>query len=353
MKKIITIIWARPQFIKHAPVEKIIKKYAENIVIHTWQHFDKNMTDIFFTQLWIDKPSYNLGIHGWNHGSMTWKMLEKIEDIVLKEKPNLIVVYWDTNSTLAWSLVWSKLHIPIIHIEAWLRSGDKKMPEEINRIMTDHVSEYLFCPTSTAINNLKIEWITKWVFRVHDPMYVTVNFFKDQAEKINIIDKLWLKKWEYFFMTMHRPSNTDSKEQLQSILNLINWLSKKIIFPLHPRTKQKIKDFWLTYWKNIYMIEPCWYIETLNYILNSDWVLTDSWWLQKEAYILNKNIFTLRDTTEWIETVNSWKNTLLLDKSGDLLSNSKELIENYRWWEYSNHYWMWESLEKLFKKILN
>ncbi len=352
MKKIITIIWARPQFIKHAPVDKIIKKYAENITIHTGQHFDKNMSDIFFTQLEIDKPDYNLQIHWSTHWKMTWNMMIEIEEIILKEKPNYIVVYWDTNSTLAGSLVGSKLNIPVIHIESWLRSGDKKMPEEINRIMTDHVSEYLLCPTETAINNLKLEWIDKWVIRVQDPMYLTVNYFKDIALKNSYIDKLWLEKNDYYFVTMHRPSNTDNKEQLESIINLFNNLNKKVLFPIHPRTKKRIEEFNIELWSNIALIEPCWYLETLNYMYNSDCVLTDSWWLQKEVYILWKNIFTIRDTTEWIETVETWRNKLLLDVKWNLLENSKDIIEHYRWGEYEDFYWKWEKLDSLFNKIL-
>ena len=352
MKKIITIIWARPQFIKHAPVDKIIKKYAQNIVIHTGQHFDENMSDIFFQQLEIDKPDYNLDIHGWNHGEMTWKMMIEIEKIVLKEKPDFILVYGDTNSTLAGSLVWAKLHIPIIHVEAGLRSFDKKMPEEINRVLTDHVSAYLLAPTKQAIENLKNEWITKWVFRIQDPMYLTVDHFIEKARKLNLLEKYGLKKWEYYFLTMHRPSNVDNKEQLESIVNLLNNLNKKVLFPIHPRTKSRLENFNIKLWKNIITIQPAWYLETLYFMDNADAVITDSGWLQKEAYILWKNIFTVRNTTEWIETVEIWRNKLILDKNGKLLNNVKEMIENYRWGEYKNFYWEWEELEDLFSKIL-
>lgn len=352
MKKIITIIWARPQFIKHAPVDKIIKKYAENITIHTGQHFDKNMSDIFFNQLEIDKPDYNLQIHWTTHWKMTWEMMIEIEKIILNEKPDFIVVYWDTNSTLAGSLVASKLHIPVIHIESGLRSGDKKMPEEINRIMTDHISEYLLCPTETAIENLKKEWLEKWVIRVQDPMYLTVNYFKNKALKKDYIWKLWLIKNDYYFATLHRPSNTDEKKQLKSIINLFNSLNKKVLFPIHPRTKKKIEEFNIELWNNILLIEPCWYLETLNYMYNSDCVLTDSWWLQKEAYIIWKNIFTIRNTTEWIETIESWRNILLLNSEGVLLENSKELVEEYRKGKYVDFYWKGESLDSLFDRML-
>lgn len=352
MKKIITIIWARPQFIKHAPVDKIIKKYANNITIHTGQHFDENMSDIFFTQLEIDKPDYNLKINWSTHWKMTWEMMIEIEEIVLKEKPDFIVVYGDTNSTLAGSLVGSKLHIPIIHIESGLRSGDKRMPEEINRIMTDHVSEYLLCPTETAIENLTKEWIKKWVIRVQDPMYLTVNYFKEKALENDYIWSLWLTKDDYYFATTHRPSNTDDKKQLESIINLFNTLNKKVLIPIHPRTKKRIEEFNLKLSDNIVLIEPCGYLETLNYMFNSSAVLTDSGWLQKEAYILWKNIFTIRDRTEWIETVDSWRNKLLLDEKGILLENSNDLVENYRWWEYEEFYWEGESLDNLFSRIL-
>lgn len=346
MKKVITIIWARPQFIKHAPVDKIIKKYAENITIHTWQHFDENMSNIFFTQLEIDKPDYNLNINWSNHWKMTWEMMIKIEEIVLKEKPDFILVYGDTNSTLAWSLVASKLHIPVIHVESWLRSGDKKMPEEINRIMTDNVSDFLLCPTEIAIDNLKNEWIEIWVYRVQDPMYLTVNYFKEKSLEVdnNFSD--------YYFATIHRPSNTDSKEQLKSIFDLFNSLNKKVVIPLHPRTKSKLNEFSIKISENIKIIEPCWYLETLNFLNNSEAVITDSWWLQKEAYILWKNIFTMRDTTEWVETVESGKNMLLLDSDWKLILNVRDVIESYRGWKYVNYYWEWESLDNLFKKVL-
>lgn len=353
MKKVITIIWARPQFIKHAPVDKIIKKYAQNIVIHTWQHFDANMSEIFFKQLEIDKPDYNLNINWWNHGEMTWTMIIEIEKIVLIEKPDFIVIYWDTNSTLAWALVWSKLHIPIIHIESWLRSFDKKMPEEINRILSDKVSDYLFAPTNEAVKNLKSEWITSWIYKSEDPMYTTVNYFKEKAISLNIIWKLWLTQWSYYFATIHRPSNTDFKEQLISIINLFNSLNKKVLIPIHPRTKKKIEEFDIKLGENIILIEPCGYLETLNYIYNSSAVITDSWWLQKEAYILQKNIFTMRNVTEWVETVNTWRNKLLLDKNWVLINNASDLIENYRGGEYINFYWEGESLDSLFKMILS
>lgn len=352
MKKVITIIWARPQFIKHAPVDKILKKIAQNIVIHTGQHFDKNMSDIFFQQLEIDKPDYNLEIHGWNHGEMTWKMMIEIENIVLNKKPDFILVYGDTNSTLAGSLIGAKLHIPIIHLEAGLRSFDKKMPEEINRILTDHSSTYLLSPTKQWIENLKNEWITKWVFRIQDPMYLTVNHFIEKARKLNLLEKHWLKKREYYFLTMHRPSNVDNKEQLESIINLLSSLNKKILFPIHPRTKSRLESFGIKLWENIIIIQPTWYLETLYFMDNSDAVITDSGWLQKEAYILWKNIFTIRNTTEWIETVETWKNKLILDESWKLLDNAKDLIENYRWWEYKNFYGEGGNLEDLVGKIL-
>ena len=352
MKKVLSIIWARPQFIKHAPVDKIIKKYAQNITIHTWQHFDTNMSDIFFEQLGIDKPEYNLNIHGGNHGAMTWEMMIAIEAIVLSEKPDYILVYGDTNSTLAWSLVASKLYIPVIHVEAGLRSGDKKMPEEINRIMTDHVSTYLFSPTDAALENLKNEGITQWVVKIQDPMYLTVQFFREKSESLNILRQWWLRDKEYYFCTFHRPSNTDKLSSLQQIVDLLNNLNKKVIFPIHPRTKQKVKDFWLEFSKNIIIIDPVWYIETLYYIQNADAVITDSGGLQKEAYILWKNIFTLRDTTEWWETIMSWRNILLLNHDGKLLPDAQNLIENYRHGEYIDFYGQWKDLESLFANVL-
>ncbi len=352
MKKVLSIIWARPQFIKHAPVDKILKKYAQNITIHTWQHFDVNMSDIFFQQLWIDTPEYNLNIHGGNHGTMTWEMMIAIEAITLSEKPDYILVYGDTNSTLAGALVASKLHIPVIHVEAGLRSGDKKMPEEINRIITDHVSSYLLCPTDTALENLKKEWILDWIIKIQDPMYLTVQFFREKSACLNILGHWWLREKEYYFCTFHRPSNTDNVLSLQQIVELLNNLDKKVIFPIHPRTKQKIQGFWLKFSKNILLIDPVWYLETLHYIQNADGVITDSGGLQKEAYILWKNIFTLRNTTEWEETIISWRNILLLNHQGKLHPDAQDLIKNYRGGEYIDFYGQWQDLESIFANIL-
>ncbi len=353
MKKVITIIGARPQFIKHAPVDQIIKKYAQNVVIHTGQHFDKHMSDIFFKQLEIDEPNYNLDIHWWNHWEMTWKMMMEIEKVVLEEKPDFILVYGDTNSTLAWALVWAKLHIPVIHVEAWLRSYDKKMPEEVNRVLTDHISTYLLAPTDQAIHNLQKEWITQWVFKIQDPMWLTVNHFLPKAKELNLLSKYNLQKWGYYFLTLHRPSNVDNSEQLKSIIDLLSSLDKPVVFPVHPRTRQRLEQFNIKLWDNIIALNPTWYLETLYFVYNSDAVLTDSWGLQKEAYIMWKNVFTIRNTTEWTETVKTWKNKLILDDDWNLLPEAKDLIEKYRWWEYKDFYGEGEELDDLFDKILS
>lgn len=353
MKKAVTIIGARPQFIKHAPVDRIIKKYANNITIHTGQHFDTNMSDIFFQELEIDKPKYNLSINWWSHGKMTGEMMIKIEEIVLQEKPDYILVYGDTNSTIAWALVGVKLHIPIIHVESGLRSWDSKMPEEINRILTDKISQILLCPSDTAIENLKNEGITQWVYKTQDPMYLTVNYFKKKALELDFISKLWLEKYNFYFATIHRPSNTDNKEQLESIIRLFDKLNKKVVFSIHPRTKHKLEEFQITIPNNIIFLQPCGYLETLHYMANSDAVITDSWWLQKEAYILSKNIFTVRNTTERIETVNNGKNKLIVNKNEEIIPEAKELIEHYRGGKYIDCYWLGESLDVLFERALS
>lgn len=302
--KIVVVIGARPQFIKHAPFEIACKGKIELILIHTGQHFDSNMSEVFFNELGMSKPHYLLQTGGGNHGAQTGLMLQEIEPIVLKENPDCILVYGDTNSTLAGALVGSKLHIPIIHIEAGLRSFNKDMPEEINRILTDHVSEMLFTSTSSAILNLKKEGITENVFLLGDIMADSVNLARTVNEK-----KSRPLEEPYYFVTVHRPYNTDKKERLIELLTILNDLDKKVVFPIHPRTRNLAKTFEieLLTFKNIIFLEPLSYFENIQYLTYSDHAITDSGGLQKEAYILQTPCITVRSETEWIETMEeSW-----------------------------------------------
>lgn len=326
MKKIITIIGARPQFIKAAMVSKALDKEIEEIIVHTGQHYDKNMSDIFFEQLEIPKPRYNLGIGSGFHGAQTGEMLIKIEEVLLKEKPDYVMVYGDTNSTLAGALAASKLLIPVIHIEAGLRSFNMKMPEEQNRILTDHISTVLICSTQTAVDNLKNENITKNVYLTGDVMCDSAIYFSNLAEKkinltnINLIpiyEKRKIKEW--YLTTIHRQENTMDNKNLTNILEVFEKLDKMVIFPVHPRIKKMVNELnEKNKYKNIYFVEPVDYLTMLYLTKNASKVITDSGGLQKECYILDTPCITIRDQTEWIETLNNGYNILSKPEKNEL-----------------------------------
>lgn len=316
--RIVTVIGARPQFIKAAPFSEVFRKNNEEILVHTGQHYDVNMSDIFFDELMIPKPKYNLGVGSGNHGKQTAIMLEGIEEILLKEKPDGLLVYGDTNSTLAGALAASKLHIPVYHVEAGLRSYNKLMPEEQNRILTDHISFMLLCPTQTAVDNLKKEGITVGVVNTGDIMYDAVlrnvaianekyssglwfeEILKYNGKIRNITEK------EYYLATIHRAENTDSPEKLLKIFLAFADLDKPVLLPLHPRTKKLLESIQVDL-KNIIIIEPVGYLLMLYLTSNAHMVITDSGGVQKEAYFLKTPCTTLRDQTEWVETLeNSW-----------------------------------------------
>jgi UDP-N-acetylglucosamine 2-epimerase len=316
--KLITIIGARPQFIKAAPFSEGFRKDHNEILVHTGQHYDANMSDIFFDELGIPKPDYNLGVGSGSHGKQTARMLEKIEDIILNEKPDGLLVYGDTNSTLAGALAASKLHIPVYHVEAGLRSYNKFMPEEQNRILTDHISDMLLCPTQTAVDNLKKEGITTGVVNTGDIMYDAVlrNIGLANQKYANgaWLDEILsghgktnkLTEKEYYLSTIHRAENTDDPEKLSNIFKAFSELDKPVLLPLHPRTKKMIEDLDVDL-NNIVIIQPVGYLLMLYLTSNAYMVVTDSGGLQKEAYFLKTPCTTLRDQTEWIETlVNSW-----------------------------------------------
>lgn len=310
--KVLTILGARPQFIKAGSVSREIIKYedVEEIIVHTGQHYDANMSDIFFDEMKIPKPNYFLGIGGKSHGAMTGQMIEKIEEVVLKEKPDWILVYGDTNSTLAGAIVASKLHIKLAHIEAGLRSFNMNMPEEINRILTDRISNLLFCPTDIAINNLKSEGYDKFdcdVLKSGDVMQDGAIFYKQLATRPNFD-----LKDSFVLCTIHRAENTDSEYRLRNIFEALEELSreKQIVLPLHPRTRKIIENLNLDI-KNLAIVEPLGYLEMVWLIDNCSFIITDSGGLQKEAYFFEKQCITLRDETEWLELVESEVNILV------------------------------------------
>lgn len=308
--KILTILGARPQFIKAGSVSREIAKYKkiQEVIVHTGQHYDANMSDIFFEEMQIPKPDYFLGIGGKSHGAMTGQMIEKIEEVALKENPDWIMVYGDTNSTLAGAIVASKLHIKLAHIEAGLRSFNMRMPEEVNRILTDRVSQVLFCPTDTAIENLKNEGYNNLdckIIKSGDVMQDGALFYKGLAVKpsFQIEDN-------YVLSTIHRAENTDDVSRLNAIIEALNEINKvqQVILPLHPRTKKIIKENSINV--DFTIIEPVGYLEMVWLIDNSSMILTDSGGLQKEAFFFSKPCITLRDETEWVELIENKFNVL-------------------------------------------
>lgn len=306
--KIVTVLGARPQFIKAAAVSKKLREDHQEIIIHTGQHYDPNMSEIFFNELNIPKPDYNLQVGSGGHSFQTGKMLIQLEEILQNEKPDLTLVYGDTNSTLAGALTSSKMLIPVAHVEAGLRSFNKDMPEEQNRILTDHLSKYLFVPTKSAEKNLNSEGINKGVFNVGDVMYDAILHFSELAkDKSEIQELLEIYDNEYILATIHRAENTNDKSRLTNIVNALNECNKKIVLPLHPRTKKYIKDYGLLINENIILIEPVGYLDMISLEVHSNCIVTDSGGVQKEAFFMHKPCITLRDETEWIETVaNGW-----------------------------------------------
>ncbi len=311
--KIASIVGARPQFIKCAPLSRELRKNYEEILVHTGQHYDHEMSDIFFEELGIPEPDYNLGIGSGNHGEQTGKMVIEIEKVFLKEKPDLVLVYGDTNSTLAGALAASKLHIRVAHVEAGLRSYDRRMPEEINRVLTDHISNLLLCPTQTAVDNLAKEGITEGVHLVGDVMVDALEYNKKVAEeKSRIIEELGLEKRRYLVITVHRPSNTDSMDNMSNIIKALDESGKTVVFPLHPRTEKYLREYGLLDRMpvNVRLIQPMGYWDMVRLMGSAEKVLTDSGGIQKEAYILKVPCITLRENTEWVETLEGGWNVL-------------------------------------------
>ncbi len=337
--KIVTILGARPQFIKAAPVSKLLAtSNVTEILVHTGQHYDYDMSQVFFDEMGISTPNINLGVGSGSHGHQTSRMLSGIEDVLINEKPDCLLVYGDTNSTLAGALAAVKLHIPVAHVEAGLRSFNRKMPEEHNRVLTDHCSDLLFCPTQTAIDNLSKEGITQGVHWVGDTMYDAVLHFSEIAQqRSTILTKLGLEPKQYSLATVHRPYNTDVPENLSSILSTFGEFGETIVFPVHPRTHKKINalDGFGNYADNIKMISPVGYLDMLMLEQNARLILTDSGGIQKEAYFFKVPCVTLRPETEWVETVEAGWNVLsgvsskqILKAAGTFLNPSHKIGEH-------------------------
>lgn len=309
--KILTIVGARPQFIKLGPFSREIRKFHTEVIIHTGQHFDEEMSDLFFRDLEIPKPNYNLGIHGGTHGQQTGIMLSSIEEILIKEKPNLVVVFGDTNSTLAGALAASKLNIACLHIEAGLRSFNRTMPEEINRIVADHTSNYLFAPTETAIKNLGNEGLALKAFNTGDIMVDSLNWGYKKSVNSSMLETLGVETNKYTLLTLHRPYNVDDPENLKTIIAKFGQIDSTIVFPVHPRTREIINKNNIHIPQNFVITKPVGYLDFIKLQSNSTRIVTDSGGIQKEAFLLRKPCITLRTETEWIETVEEGWNVLI------------------------------------------
>ena len=314
---ILTIVGARPQFIKAAPVSRAFQKAGlPEYLVHTGQHYDSNMSQIFFDELGIPQPQINLGIGSASHGRQTGEMLIQLETLMMEIQPDWVLVYGDTNSTLAGALAAVKLHIPVAHVEAGLRSYNRSMPEEHNRVLTDHSSDLLFCPTQTAVDNLAQEGIRQGVFLTGDVMYDAVIHFAARAQsQSSILDRLNLHAKGYLLATVHRPANTDNPHRLYAILDTLRQMDEPVILPLHPRTRDKMRTYG---WNpstfaggNLRIIEPVGYLDMLMLEQHARLILTDSGGIQKEAYFFSVPCITLREETEWIETVAAGWNILV------------------------------------------
>ena len=314
--KIVTLVGARPQFIKAAVVSAAFSRAGiHEVMIHTGQHFDALMSDIFFADLELPQPHYHLDIHSLNHGAMTGRMMEKIEDLLLKERPDRVCVYGDTNSTLAGALAAAKLNLPLAHIEAGLRSFNRQMPEEVNRVVADHLAQLLFAPTPLAVRSLAQEGIVQGVHLVGDVMMDAVLAYQSKAAQTSqVLAKYRLKPQEFYLATIHRASNTDDRARLHNILRSFSTLDFRVVFPIHPRTHACIQAMNLQHYLEtgaIIPIPPVSYLDMLMLETHSQAIITDSGGIQKEAYMLKRPCFTLRNETEWRETVDTGWNRLV------------------------------------------
>jgi len=319
--KILSVVGARPQFIKAAPLSQKLRRTHQEVLLHTGQHYDYLLSQVFFEELGLPKPDYNLGVGSGSHGRQTARMLMGIEKILPKEKPDLVLVYGDTNSTLAGALAAAKLRIPVAHVEAGLRSFDPQMPEEINRVLTDHVSALLFCPTSTALRNLRAEAIRKGTYRVGDVMVDALQAglrLTTRARASALLERLNLTPKTYLLATFHRAANTDDLRNLSSILAALSSLPEPVILPLHPRTRKAIKALGWKAHPTVRLLEPLSYLDNLILEKNARLILTDSGGMQKEAYLLGVPCLTLRIETEWVETVKAGWNLLVGTDPGSI-----------------------------------
>jgi UDP-GlcNAc3NAcA epimerase len=317
--KIVTIVGARPQFIKAAAVSRAIRENSsgriEEVIVHTGQHFDANMSDVFFEELDIPRPGHQLEISGGSHGAMTGRMLEAVEKVLMVERPDWVLIYGDTNSTLAGALAAAKLHIPVAHVEAGLRSFNMRMPEEVNRIVADRVSKLLLCPTEAAVQNLHAEGIRDGVHNVGDVMYDVALFYRDKArQQSNVLQRLKLEPQQFALATCHRAENTDDPNRLNQILSALAQVADRlpVVLPLHPRTRKLVGDYGFSHLvSKLVITEPLPFLDMVALEQAARLILTDSGGVQKEAFFYGVPCITMRDETEWVETVDLGWNRLV------------------------------------------
>lgn len=311
--KIVSVVGARPQFIKAAAISRNLRERHQELLLHTGQHYDYEMSGIFFDGLQIPPPDVNLEVGSGSHGTQTAVMLQKIEAVLLAERPEYVLIYGDTNSTLAGALAASKLGIPIAHVEAGLRSFNRRMPEETNRVVADHLSTILLCPSQTAVENLALESITQNVHLVGDVMLDILNWAQERmsAGRCDVLERFCLTAGNYLVATVHRSENTDDGTRLSAILDGFNEINETLVFPVHPRAHKLIKAARVRFKSHIRLIDPVGYLEMVALTRNARLVLTDSGGLQKEAYWLGVPCITLRNETEWVETVSAGWNILV------------------------------------------
>lgn len=317
-KKVVSIVGARPQFVKLAPLSKQLRQFFHEVIVHTGQHYDQNLSDRFFSDLDIPKPDHHLGVGSAGHATQTARILEKLEPLLQAEKPDLVVVFGDTNSTLAGALAAVKIHLPLLHVEAGLRSFNRRMPEEINRIVTDHIADHLFAPTKTAMDNLNREGLGNRSSLTGDIMADAIlDNVRRAIRGSDILDKLELSEGRFCLLTLHRPSNVDDPVQLQAIIVGIGKLDMPVVWPIHPRTEKMLRQFNSDLPENIRIIQPQGYLDFIRLQSAALKILTDSGGIQKEAFILKKPCITLRTETEWVETVQAgWNRLLSADDPG-------------------------------------
>ena len=322
--KIISIVGARPEFIQAAPVSRALRKNHQEILVHTGQHYDYLMSQTFFDELGIPEPDYNLEVGSGSHASQTAEILVRFEEVILKEKPDVVIVRGDTNSTLAGALVASKLHFPTVHIEAGERSFDKRMPEEINRLVADQLSFAYFCVSQTAVNQLAKEGITKNVFWVGDVMLDANIANRPLArQKSSVLSRLEFAPEQYGLVTVHRAANTDDPSRLSNIVNVLNQVGETVVFPVHPRTRGALQNLNVRFGDNVRLIEPVGYYDMMVLEENARIIATDSGGVQREAYFMRKPCLTLRDETEWTETIQAGWNKLVGVEVGRILHEWK------------------------------